>query len=422
VTNLPTEPLRIKFTKHAVAAVTLPPGKDDQVAWNVNLPTCGVRMRRGQKGITKTYIVQPTGKPKIIIGDVRKFTPEAAEKIARQLLAKIALGGEPGAEKKKAKLATSTSALTFGKVADRYRAVRNWSPRTAEQAALYLGKRAERLRSRLFTAIQRADAAAWLQELSGERGRMAAKTGRMYASALYKWGMAEGLCDHNPFVNTNNPGLGSKPRERILDDNELKRVFDCLLADDVSTAVRLLAITGLRRDEVGGLRWSEVDLDASMLNIPGTRTKNKRALTLTLPEPVLDILRAIPRRDAPCVFRRPSSRLPELVASQEAIGRTSRRCRRTGAAVDAARFAADVSVRARPARGAAAYCRAGDRPRQQRSRGNIRSLSLRQRDRRRASTLGKSPCDCLERRKRQGRAVRLAKVRCRLSHRRPLNG
>src|SRR5262245_36406189 len=62
--------------------------------------------------------------------DVRKFTPEAAEKIARQLLAKIALGGDPGAEKKKAKLATSTWALTFGKVADRYRAVRNWAPRT----------------------------------------------------------------------------------------------------------------------------------------------------------------------------------------------------------------------------------------------------------------------------------------------------
>ena len=307
MTNPPTRPLRIKFTKHAVAAVTLPPGKDDQVAWNVNLPTCGVRMRRGQKGITKTYIVQPTGKPKIIIGDVRKFTPEAAEKIARQLLAKIALGGDPGAEKKKAKLATSTSVLTFGKVADRYRAVRNWAPRTAEQAALYLGKRAESLRSQPFIAIQRADAAAWLQEISGERGRMAAKTGRMYASALYKWGMAEGLSDHNPFANTNNPGLGSKPRDRILDDNELKRVFDCLLADDFSTAVRVLAFTGLRRDEVGGLRWSEVDLDAGMLNIPGTRTKNKRALTLTLPEPVLDILRAIPRRDAPCVFGDPQA-------------------------------------------------------------------------------------------------------------------
>jgi integrase len=68
-----------------------------------------------------------------------------------------------------------------------------------------------------------------------------------------------------------------------------------------------LAFTGLRRDEVGGLRWSEVNLDAGVLNIPNSRTKNKRALTLTLPEPVLAILRAIPRRDAPCVFGDPQA-------------------------------------------------------------------------------------------------------------------
>jgi integrase len=299
----PTEPLRIKFTKHAVTAVTLPPGKDDQIAWNVNLPTCGVRMRRGQKGITKTYVVQPTGKPKIVIGDVRKYTPDAAEKIAKQLLAKIALGDDPRAEKKKAKQA----ALTFGNTADRYRAARNWARRTAEQGELYLGKRAASLRSRPLAAIQRADAAAWLQELSQQRGRMAAKAARMYASAMYNWAAREGLCDVNPFANTNNPGLGSKPRERTLDDGELKNIFAARLEDDFSIIVGVLAFTGLRRDEVGGLRWSEVNLDAGVLNVPGNRTKNKRALTLMLPEPVLDILRAIPRRDGPCVFGDPQA-------------------------------------------------------------------------------------------------------------------
>jgi integrase len=28
--------------------------------------------------------------------------------------------------------------------------------------------------------------------------------------------------------------------------------------------------TGARRDEIGGLRWSEVDLDAGTLSVPGT--------------------------------------------------------------------------------------------------------------------------------------------------------
>jgi hypothetical protein len=247
LTTKPTsEPLRIKFTKAAVAAVTLPPGKDDQIAWNINLLTCGVRMRRGQTGITKKYIVQPTGKPKITIGDVNKYTPEMAEKIARQLLAQIALGGNPNQEKKKAKLAQSAAALTFGSVADRYCAVRKWAPRTRQQGEFYLGsKRAAPLRSRPLTAIQRADAAAWLQQLSQDWGPMAAKTARMYASSMLKWALREGLTESNPFANTNNPGLGSKPRERVLDDTELKAVLGALFDDDFSNIVRVLAYTGM---------------------------------------------------------------------------------------------------------------------------------------------------------------------------------
>jgi integrase len=282
--------------------VTLPPGKSDQVAWDINLPTCGIRMRRGRTGITKTYIVQPPGKPKITVGDVDKYTPETAEKIARQLLAKIALGGNPNEEKKKAKLAQSVAALTFGSVAERYCAVRKWAPQTRKAAELYLGKRAAPLRPKPLSAIQRAEAAAWLQELSRDYGPMSAKMARMFASSLYKWAMREGLCDLNPFALTNDPGLGSRPRERVLDDAELKAVFGALLDDDFSNIVRVLAFTGLRRDEVGGLRWSEVDLDTAALHVPGERIKNRRALTLTLSESVLDILRTVPRRDGPCVF------------------------------------------------------------------------------------------------------------------------
>jgi integrase len=303
----PIEPLRIKFTKAAVAAVTLPSGKDDQIAWDLNLPTCGVRMRRGRNGITKTYIIQPTGKPKITIGDVNKYTPEAAEKIARQLLAKIALGGDPNAEKKKAKLARWAVALTFGSVADRYCAARKWAPRTLEQAELYLGKRAAVLRPRPLSAIQRADAAAWLQELSQDHGPMAAKSARTFASSMFAWAVKEGLCEHNPIINTNNPALGAMPRERVLSDAELKAIFGALLADDFGNIVRLLAYTGMRREEVGGLKYSsEIDLDTGALHIPAERIKNRRALTLTLSAPVLEILRAVPRHDGPCFFGDPA--------------------------------------------------------------------------------------------------------------------
>jgi integrase len=61
--------------------------------------------------------------------------------------------------------------------------------------------------------------------------------------------------------------------------------------------VRLLTLTAARRDEIGGLRWSEIDLDAGLLNIPGDRTKNHHPLLLTLPPAAVSILKSVPRRE-----------------------------------------------------------------------------------------------------------------------------
>ena len=53
---------------------------------------------------------------------------------------------------------------------------------------------------------------------------------------------------------------------------------------------RLLLLTGQRREEVAGARWSELDFDASMWTLPGTRTKNKREHRVPLPSAALAIL------------------------------------------------------------------------------------------------------------------------------------
>ena len=66
--------------------------------------------------------------------------------------------------------------------------------------------------------------------------------------------------------------------------------------------IKLLLLTGCRREEIGALEWSEVDLDTGVMTIPGTRTKNHRTLELTLPEIAIDILRAQPRRREDYVF------------------------------------------------------------------------------------------------------------------------
>jgi integrase len=57
-------------------------------------------------------------------------------------------------------------------------------------------------------------------------------------------------------------------------------------------------LTACRRDEIGGLRWPELDLTASKLVLPRERTKSKRALELTLPATAVAILGSVRRRNS----------------------------------------------------------------------------------------------------------------------------
>jgi integrase len=60
-------------------------------------------------------------------------------------------------------------------------------------------------------------------------------------------------------------------------------------------AVRLLILTGARREEVGAMRWGEVDLVAKTWTLPGERTKNGIEHVVPLSDPALSILGRVPR-------------------------------------------------------------------------------------------------------------------------------
>jgi len=55
-------------------------------------------------------------------------------------------------------------------------------------------------------------------------------------------------------------------------------------------------LTGTRRDEVGGMKWSELDFERGVWLIPGDRTKNGRPLALPLSLLTLKIISTVQRR------------------------------------------------------------------------------------------------------------------------------
>ena len=64
--------------------------------------------------------------------------------------------------------------------------------------------------------------------------------------------------------------------------------------DDYGRVVRLLILTGCRREEVGGLRWTEVDAKERLIRLPGERCKNGRPHEVPLTDMSWSILQEQP--------------------------------------------------------------------------------------------------------------------------------
>jgi integrase len=108
--------------------------------------------------------------------------------------------------------------------------------------------------------------------------------------------MGEGLSETNPVIGTNKAAGEIKARDRVLTDKELATVWNGLPENGYGRIVRLLILTGCRRDEIGSLRWPEINEESRLIALPGERTKNGRPHDVPLSKAALEILNSIPRR------------------------------------------------------------------------------------------------------------------------------
>jgi integrase len=266
------------------------------------LPGFGIRLRGNAKRWVIQYRINGRQRREAI-GDVRKVGLSDARRIAKQRFASVELGIDPAAERAKARAEAAALELTLGKVAEQYLAAKAdmLRPNTLKASRRYFSLHWKPLKDRPIegvSKISRADIAAHLQRLSKERGRIAAARARATLSALFGWAMKHGLCEANVVTGSHDPEEGVKSRERTLDDREIRLIWNASdRGDDFSCIVRLLLLLGCRREEIGGLRWSEIDLETGLLCIPGERTKNHRELRLPLPSLAIAILRSMRRRD-----------------------------------------------------------------------------------------------------------------------------
>jgi integrase len=286
----------MEFTKETVATLTLPAGKSDVIQFDDDLPGFGIRLRAGGK---RVWIVQyrTNGRQRReTLGDARRIDLKGARAAAQKRFAQVTLGGDPQGEKAEAK---ARSAILVGPLVERYLTLKKPNVRANTYVAdsRYLTDYWKPLHKLAVTAVNRKSVAARLTEIVVEHGVTAAARARQSLSAFYAWLICEGIADENPVNGTSKPAAHIRARDRVLKDAELRAIWLGCRNDDFGKIVRLLMLTAARRDEIGGLSRSEVDLDAGLLDIPGARTKNHHPLQLTLPAAAVSILKSVTGRE-----------------------------------------------------------------------------------------------------------------------------
>jgi integrase len=81
----------------------------------------------------------------------------------------------------------------------------------------------------------------------------------------------------------------------VLSEKDIAAIWQVCQAADYGRIVQLLLLTGQRREEVGNMRWSEIDWEKAIWTLPPQRTKNKRTHEIPLAPQCLTILRNVPR-------------------------------------------------------------------------------------------------------------------------------
>ena len=295
----------MRLTKPTVSALKLPDGKSEMIVFDSLLPGFGIRIRAGGK---RTWIAQyrmGAKQRRVSLGSAEAMDPDEARRRARDVIAKVQLGGDPQVDKQRARAqAHDTLGTCIGKYLSNY-AERNMAPRTLAEVRRSLNKHWKPLHETGVHKIIRVSVASRLSEIGKENGPFAANRARAYLSGFFSWAVEQGFVEDNPVRGTGRIAK-EVTRDRVLSDAELRLIWEHSGSGEYGVIVKLLLLTGQRREEIAAMQWDELDLANGLWSMGSGRTKNKRKHVITLSALVLELMQGVEHRGdrALCFGRR----------------------------------------------------------------------------------------------------------------------
>jgi integrase len=147
---------------------------------------------------------------------------------------------------------------------------------------------------RAFKEIARSEIRDAIDKIA-DRGVVAmARRSHARLRRLFTWAVSRDIIAVNPMTGLEAPGSETE-RDRVLTDPELVAVWNAAgeLGYPMGPAIQLLILTGARREEIGKLRWSEID--DGVIKLKGERTKNGEPHDIPLSSSARSLLANLPR-------------------------------------------------------------------------------------------------------------------------------
>jgi integrase len=309
---------RLNLTQVAVERLQPPAGPEAVTHWDSNCPGFGLRVSpKGRKTWVAQYRVK--GGPEVLETiATMAILPKVAEarERARSSMLKARDGIDPRIQHRlaadQAKLQAVPS-LTFAKLADRFAEYTEKSIKasTARETARLLGKAAMFFGTKPVETITEADIAALLSqppERVGSLDGLSSKNSLLgVTKRCFAWGKktinpatGKRYLEVDPARELDKPLKREPSRDRVLSDAEIIAFWKGCdqIGWPFGQVMQLLLVTAQRREEVAGLRWSELDLVGKVWHLPGNRTKNSRPNDIHLSALAFSIIEGLPRLKA----------------------------------------------------------------------------------------------------------------------------
>jgi integrase len=278
----------MKFTDKTVtqSKPELPEGKTDHIFFDDLDRGFGLRVRDTGSKIWVYQYSRNNKTRRMTIGVFPTMSPAQAREQVRKLTAERRLGADPARDLALKQIDKES----FADIVAQYLAAKQKElrDRTYAETERYLKGTASRLNTRPLALITQSEIGDLLDRATQDSGDATANRLRANLAAMFTWAMQRGKVAANPVMLTEK--RKEQSRDRVLSNDELAAIWNALPEGDFGTIVKLLMLTGQRRSEIGGLKWSEIDMRNGQINLPGERTKNGHPHFIPLSEPVRAIL------------------------------------------------------------------------------------------------------------------------------------